>query len=98
MEDSMVGAAEGYRELVADPAAQCARLRKSQMMGVRRPASAHEARLRCYELQVRPITIAARFAQRESAFVNVQRKGIVHTQFKPDASIRRSDFDTSGRG
>ena len=59
-------------------------------------ASAHEARLRCYELQVRPITIAARFAQREGAPVNVLGKGIVHTHFKPDARDRRSDFRHQG--
>ncbi len=50
MKNAMVSAAQGYRELVADPAAQCARLGKSQMMGVRRLASAQEAWLGGYEL------------------------------------------------
>ena len=40
MKDTMVGAAEGNRELVADPAAQRPWLRKSEMMSVRGPASA----------------------------------------------------------
>ena len=34
MKDTMVGAAEGNRELVADPAAQRPWLRKSEMMSV----------------------------------------------------------------
>jgi hypothetical protein len=45
----MVGAAKGNRELIADPAAQCARLRKPQMMGVGWLASAYEAWLRGHE-------------------------------------------------
>jgi hypothetical protein len=45
MEDTMVRTAKGHGELVADPAAQGARLCKSQVMGVGRPASAQQARL-----------------------------------------------------
>jgi hypothetical protein len=37
---SMMGAAKGDHELIADPAAQCARLHESQVVGVGRPASA----------------------------------------------------------
>ncbi len=74
----MVGPAKGYRELIADPTAQRARLRKSQVMSVRRPASAQQAWLRGHELQVRSIAVAARFAQCERAFVDVPGNGIVH--------------------
>jgi hypothetical protein len=63
MEDTMVRAAEGNRKLIADSAPQRARLGKSQVMGIRRPASAQKARLRCHKLQVCAITVAARFAE-----------------------------------
>jgi hypothetical protein len=62
MEDTMVGAAERNRELVADAAAQRAWLGESQMMGVRRPPSAQETWLRRYELEMLTIAVAARFA------------------------------------
>jgi hypothetical protein len=96
MEDPMVGAAERNRELVADPAAQRPRLRKSQVMGVRWPASAQEARLRGYELEVRTITIAARFAQREDALIDVPGNGIVHTLFEPGTYSSGSDVVRGG--
>jgi hypothetical protein len=78
MEDTMVRTAKGHCELVADPAAQGARLCESQVMRVRRPASAQQAWLRGYELQVRTITISARFAQCERALVDVPGSGIVY--------------------
>jgi hypothetical protein len=65
MKDKMVRTAERDRKLVADPAAQRSRLRESQVMSVRWPPSAQQARLRGYELEVRAIAVAARFAQRE---------------------------------
>jgi hypothetical protein len=67
----MVGAAKGNGELVADPATQRARLGKSQVVGIRWLAPAHEARLRGYELQVRTIAVAARFAQSKGAFIDM---------------------------
>jgi hypothetical protein len=75
MEHTMVGTAKRNHELVADPAAQRARLGKSQVVGVRRPASAQQARLRGYELQVRAIAVAPRFAMRKSAFVDMANNG-----------------------
>jgi hypothetical protein len=78
MEHKMVGTAKRNHELVTDPAAQRARLGKSQMVGVRRPPSAQQAGLRGYELQVRAIAVAARFAMRKSAFVDVPGNGVVH--------------------
>jgi hypothetical protein len=96
MEDTMVDAAKGNRELVADPAAQGARLGKSQVMGVRRPASAQDARLRGYELQMRSIAVAARFAQRESTFIDMPGNGVVHVLCRPGAYDRQSDFVLRG--
>jgi hypothetical protein len=76
MEGTVVGAAKGNGELVADPTAQRARLQKSQMMGVRRPTPTHKAWLRSYELKVLRITVAARFTQRENAFVDMLSFGV----------------------
>jgi hypothetical protein len=67
----MVGAAERHRELVADPAPQGSGLHESEVMGVRRLPPAQQAWLRCHELQMGAITVAARFAQREGAFVDM---------------------------
>jgi hypothetical protein len=78
MEDTMVGAAKGNRELVADPAAQRTWLGKSQMVGVRRSSSAQETRLRRDELKMRAIAVAARFAVCEGAFIDMPGNGVVH--------------------
>ena len=85
----MVDTTKRNRELVADPAAQRPRLCKPQMMGVGRSASAQQARLRCHELQVRAIAIAARFAQRKSAFIDMPGNGVVHAVFRRGAYGRR---------
>ena len=50
VEGAMMGAAERDCELIADPAAQSARLHKSQVMGVATLPSADEARLPRHEL------------------------------------------------
>jgi hypothetical protein len=89
----MVGAAKGNGELVADPATQRARLGKSQVVGIRWPAPAHQAWL----LQVRTIAVAARFVQREDAFIDMPGDGIVHTLFRPRAYERGSVVILGGR-
>jgi hypothetical protein len=88
MKDSMVGPAERNRELVADPAAQRPWLGKSEMMSVRRPASAQETRLRGYELEMRAIAVAARFAQGEGAFVDMPSVGFAHAILGPGGYSR----------
>ena len=95
MEGTMVGAAKGNGELVADPATQRARLGKSQVVGIRWPAPAHKAWLRGYELQVRTIAVAAWFAQRENALVDVPGSGVIHML---GACGRRPDFVLRRRG
>jgi hypothetical protein len=85
MEGTMVGAAKGNGELVADPATPRARLGKLQVVGIRWPAPAHKAWLRGYELQVRTIAVAAWFAQSKSAFIDMPGNSIIHTLFKPRA-------------
>jgi hypothetical protein len=74
----MMGAAERDRKLVADPTPQGARLHEPQVMRVRGTASAHEAGLPSNELEMRAIPVAARFIQRERAFVDMPGNGIVH--------------------
>jgi hypothetical protein len=83
-----VGPAERNHELVADPTAQRPRLGKSQVVGVRRPASTQEAGLRGYELQVRTIAVAPRFAQGEGAFIDMPSDGIAHATLGQGARRR----------
>ena len=100
MEHAMVSAAKRYHELVTDPAAQRARLGKSQMVRVRRPSSAQQAGLRGYELEMRTIAVAARFAMRKNAFVDMPGNGVVHTLLGPRAHGRcaiRNDRRCGGR-
>jgi hypothetical protein len=78
MENTMVCAAKGNCELVADPAAQRTWLGKSQMVGIRRSSSADETRLRRDELKMRAIAIAARFAVCKGAFVDMPGDRVVH--------------------
>ena len=71
VEGAMVGAAQRHRELIADPAAQGPWLHESEVMGVARLPPTEQAWLRCHELQMGAIAVAARFAQREGAFVDM---------------------------
>jgi hypothetical protein len=59
----MVGAAERNGEFIADPAPHGPRLHESQMVSIARLPPAQKARLRCHELQMGAIAIAARFAE-----------------------------------
>ena len=67
----MVGAAERHRELIADPAAQGPWLHESEVMGVARLPPTEQAGLRRHELQMGAIAVAARFTQREGAFIDM---------------------------
>ena len=73
-----MGPAQGHHEFIADPASESPRLHKSQMVGVRGPARAHETRLRRHELEMLAVAVAPRFAQSECAFVDVPGNGIIH--------------------
>jgi hypothetical protein len=75
MEGAVMGAAERYHKLVADPTSQGARLHEPQAMWVRGAASADEAGLPGNELEMRAIPVAAQFAQRERAFVDMPGNG-----------------------
>jgi hypothetical protein len=55
--------ADRDRELVAYAASECARLGEGEMMGIRRQAAAHQARLPHHKLPVPFIAQANRFAQ-----------------------------------
>jgi hypothetical protein len=73
----MVGAAQRHRELVADPAAQGARLHESEVMGVRRLPPTNEAGLRRHELQMGAIAVATRFAQGKAVLSTCQRTALL---------------------
>ena len=59
----VVDPANRDRELVAYPAAECARLGKGEVVRIRRHAPAHEAGLPEHEIPVIPVAKANRFAQ-----------------------------------
>src|SRR5262249_22113516 len=69
----MMPAAEWDRELIADLAAERTRLGKSEVVGVRWLAAAHETRLLGDIAQVLPVAIAARCSDREDALVDTLR-------------------------
>jgi hypothetical protein len=72
---AMVGAAEGHRELIADPAPEGLRLLEPEMMSVGRLPTAEEAWLRGHELQMGAIAVAAGFAERKGAFLDMANNG-----------------------
>jgi hypothetical protein len=63
--------------LVADSTAESAWLSESQMVCVRRTAAANQTRLCGHEPKMRTVTIAAWFAERERALVDVPGDCIV---------------------
>jgi hypothetical protein len=67
----MVGTAERHREFIADPPSHRSRLYEPQMVSVRGLSPTQQARLRRYELQVGAIAVAAWFAHRKGAFVDM---------------------------
>jgi len=70
MHRTMMPAAEWDGELIADLAAERARLREPEVMGIRGLAAAHETRLLGDVAQVLPVAIAARSSDREDALVD----------------------------
>jgi hypothetical protein len=84
VERAMMTSAQWDGVFVADPAADGARLSKSEVMGIGRPAPADQARLRRHEAEVRTIPIAARFAQLKCTFVDMPGHGIVDPTGRPE--------------
>ena len=79
----MVGPAERHRELIACLATHCARLQETQVVRIRRLATAEETGLPGYEAQMPLVAIALRRADREHALVDparLMRFGITATQ------------------
>src|SRR6266511_2861007 len=70
MHRTMMPAAEWDRELIADLAAERAGLGKSEVVGVRGLAAAHETRLLGDIAQVLPVAIAPWSGDREDALVD----------------------------
>src|SRR5262245_24416609 len=73
MRRTMMPAAEGDRELIADLAAERTGLRKSEVVGVRGLAAAEETRLLGDIAKVLPVTIAPRGSDREDTLVDALR-------------------------
>ena len=65
----MVRLAQRHGEFVADLAPHCALLGEPQMMGISRASPAHQARLRCHELEMGFVTMPTGLANRELAFL-----------------------------
>jgi hypothetical protein len=86
----MMGPAQRDGIFVTDPSAEGARLSEPQMMGVRRPSAAYEARLRRYEPEVHPIAVAAGFAQRKRAFVDLPGNGVSYPLFADRPQFMRA--------
>jgi len=70
MDSTVVPTAEGDRELIADLAAERTRLGKSEVVGIRWLAAAHETRLLGDIAQVLPVAIATRSSEREETLVD----------------------------
>jgi hypothetical protein len=66
---SMMAATQWDCELIADFAAKRTRLRKSQMMGVRRPAAADQARLLGNQFNVIAVANPVQRRQREDTLI-----------------------------
>ena len=73
MHRTMMPATERDRELIADLAAERTRLGKSEVVGIRRLAAAHQARLLGDIAKVLPVAIAPRGSDREDALVDALR-------------------------
>jgi hypothetical protein len=73
MHRTMMPATEWDRELIADLAAERARLRESEVVGVRGVAAANETRLLGHIAKVLPVAIATRGSDREDAIVDALR-------------------------
>ena len=67
---TMMRATERYRELVADLAAECTRLRQPQMVRIRRTPAAKETRLPHDVTHVLPVTNAALFGECQHGLVD----------------------------
>ena len=70
MKRAVMQPAEGDGELVAHPAPERRVLRKPEMVRVRRPPTAQQARLRGHELEVIAVTVPPRLAQGQVGFVD----------------------------
>src|SRR5262249_28627258 len=73
MRRAVMSATEWDRKLIADLAAERARLRESEVVGIRGLAAAHETRLLGDIAQVLAVAIATRDSDREDALVDAVR-------------------------
>ncbi len=68
---AMVGPANRHDVLVADPPPECRSLSKAQVVGIGRPAPAHEAGLQGYVLQKLVVAVPARLAKSENTLIDL---------------------------
>jgi hypothetical protein len=88
VECAVMASAERHGEFIADPAAEGARLCKPQVMSIRGPPPADQARLRRHKPEMRTVAVATRFVQRECAFVDMPGDRIVD----PRGQLARATF------
>jgi hypothetical protein len=84
MKSSMMGATQWHRVFITHAPTKSARLGESQVMRIRRSPATDKARLRRHEPKVGAATVAAGFAKRERAFVNVASDRIVDVSRRPE--------------
>ncbi len=71
----MVSPTQGNGEFIADFATKSAVLREAQMMGIRGPPAADQARLLSHEFDVDLVTAATRLRVREPALIDAFGNG-----------------------
>jgi hypothetical protein len=81
---AMVTPAQRDCVFVAHSTADSSWLGKTEMMGVARPSATDQAWLRRHESEVRAVAVAAWFAQRESAFVDVPSDRVIDVPRRPE--------------
>ena len=84
MKCSMMGATQWHRVFITHAPTESARLGEPQMMGIRRSPATDKARVRRHEPKVSTVAVAAGFAKRERAFVNVPSDRIVDLSRRPE--------------
>jgi hypothetical protein len=84
VESSVMASTQRHNVFVADPAPEGARLDEAQVVRIRRPPPAHQARLRRYEPDVAAVAVSARFAEGQGSLIDVPGDCIVDLRRRPE--------------
>ena len=91
MDLTMMAAAQRHGEFVADFSPECAVLGEPQMMGIGGPATANQTRLFGHELDVVPVTKAARLRMDQLALVDaVGRRMFLRRALRAAAELTKT--------